>query len=472
MPEWIGARVWHILITLVLLGLLGPSPSPEPMREALREAAMAQEGGRPGSALAAVELALEFEPGDLNLHWQAARLAHAAGTPDVALNHLDAADRISPTVAERTCLRADSVLATGDPSAALALWGSLSSVCPDAVNQHRGLAAAYLATGDIVGYERALSQLVELAPGDREALRSLALAKAARVPTESVPLLRAMDQGSENGDPLARSLIRAIEEARLEGNPAYSLAQVGQVLAQHGEWLASTWALQRALELEPDYVEARAYLGMSLDRSGQDGLAELQAAAAAAPQSALPHAFLGLHWRSQGDASKALAELETAAQLNPTDPAIAGELGATYEALGDPQSALAAYLYATQLAPQEPGFWLLLAQFSLRQELQVQTIGLPAARNAATLAPNDPAALDALGYSYLLVGNASLAERILTRSLALAPDRPSSLYHLGLLKLKQGDLTSARQALQSVIDLDPGGNFADLAQRALERVDS
>jgi len=47
MPEWVGARIWHILVTLALLAALKPSPSPGPLRESLRKSVLAQEGGRP-----------------------------------------------------------------------------------------------------------------------------------------------------------------------------------------------------------------------------------------------------------------------------------------------------------------------------------------------------------------------------------------------------------------------------------------
>jgi Flp pilus assembly protein TadD len=140
--------------------------------------------------------------------------------------------------------------------------------------------------------------------------------------------------------------------------------------------------------------------------------------------------------------------------------------------MGEIESALATYRVATDLAPREPGFWSLLAGFSMRRELDVETIGIPAARNAAALAPQDPATWDTLGYGYLLTEDLDMADRILMRALDLSPERPSTLYHLGLLRLYQGNLGAARAALRSAIDGDPGGPIGDLAQRALDRVDS
>jgi tetratricopeptide (TPR) repeat protein len=469
MPEWVGARIWHILAALVVVAALNPSPAPGRLRSSLQASALALEGGRPAAALVALEDALVFEPRDPALQWQAASMALAADDMDAVLQYLDAADSLAGPSAKGACLRGDALQAKGDPQGALSVWPSAPSSCPDAAQHLRNLASAYLAIDDARGYEAALSSLVELTPQDATALRALAIAAATQDPETAEAHLRAADQADPEGGVVVRALIRSIDEARAEDSPAYTLAQVGQVLAQNNEWLFASWAFQNALQAEPDYVEARAYLGLALDRTGRDGLPDLEAAAAAAPRAAQPHAFLGMHWQMSGEPSRALTELEMAARLAPDDPAIAAEMAAAYDALGETDSALTAYRRATDLAPRQPGFWLLLAGFSTGHELQVRTIGLPAARNAVALAPQDPAGWDALGDCYLLSGDLAMADRILTRALELAPQRPSTLYHVGLLRLYQGDLAAARAALQSAIQGDPDGPIADLAQRALDR---
>jgi Flp pilus assembly protein TadD len=472
MPEWVNARIWQILASLALLALLNPSPSSGLLRESLMASAVAQQDGRPAAALAALDDALALQPFDPALHTQAAALAFAADEMDAALRHLDLAEGLAGPNPERTCLRGDALFAKGDPAQALSAWQSFPSPCPDSPEHVRDLAAAYLSLRDPRGYEDALMSLVALVPEDAKALRDLGITVATRDPEAAEVRLQAADQAVPGGDALVLALVHAIDEARLEASPAYTLAQVGQVLAQNSEWLFASWAFESALQVQPDYVEARAYLGLCLDRIGGNGLSDLEAAVAAAPEASQPHAFLGMHWRMSGEPSKALTELETAARLSPDDPAIAAELGATYDALGDTDSALVAFRTATDMAPRQPGFWLLLASYSMRHELQIPTIGLPAARNATALAPQDPAGWDTLGYCYLLSGDLAMADRILTRAHDLAPNRPSTLYHLGLLRLYQGDLTAARSALQSAIDSDPGGPIADLAQRALERAGS
>lgn len=472
MAEGFGQRIWHVFAALVLLAALNPSPSPGILRESLQQAAQAQQGGRPQAALIALQPALALEPLDPALHWQAADLASASDDLDSVVRHLNVFEALVGVTGPSRCLRGDVLLKQGDAAGAIALWRGAPTACPDYESHYRNLASAYLALDDPTGYEQALASLASVTPQDGATLRALALTIAARAPDQAEAALRAADRAGPQGDPLMRALIRTIGEARLEDDPAYSLAQVGQTMAQANEWRYASWAFKNALALEPDYVEARAYLGLSLDRTGRDGLAELEAATAAAPDAAQPHAFLGMHWRMNGQIPQALNELQAAAKLAPSDPAIAAELAATYEASGDLQSALAAYRIATDLAPQQSGFWYLLAAFSIRNELHIEAIALPAARNATALAPDDPAAWDSLGYCYLLSGDTDMADRMLARSMALDPARPPTLYHLGLLRLYQGDLAAARAALQSAIRADPGGSIADLAQRALDRVGS
>jgi tetratricopeptide (TPR) repeat protein len=265
-------------------------------------------------------------------------------------------------------------------------------------------------------------------------------------------------------------LIQTIEEANLSHNPSFTLAQVGQTLARNSEWQAAAWAFQNALNLNPEYVEVEAYLGLVLDRSGGDGYPHLRNAVEAAEMAPLPHIFLALHWQIQGDVDRAREELELAAQLDPSNPVVAAELGAAYAAIGEFPAAISAYQLATEYAPEEPNFWMLLAQFSLNHEIEVGSLGLPAARNAMVLDPNLAPALDALAYGHFLEGDFYLAERLISRAIQVQPRRALTQYHLGLISQAKGKIERATRALEFAILLDKEGGVAQLAERALNRI--
>ena len=144
-------------------------------------------------------------------------------------------------------------------------------------------------------------------------------------------------------------------------------------------------AFENALVQDPEHTEARAYFGLALDRSGQNGLPQLELAVAQAPQAALPQMLLGKHWLIMGEPERAIKAYEQAAALAPDDPMLAIDLGAAYAAAGDLPSAKSAFQYATNLDPDDPALWSLFAQFSLDYEIELNEIGLPAARRAVVL---------------------------------------------------------------------------------------
>lgn len=464
------APCWpHILLAVALVLVLSPSPMPWPLVDSLRSATSALTSGQPNEAVEAFETAIAFEPEMGALHPLAAAASLAGGDAARAVDHLRAADRLLPPDPSRQCLLGIALQESGDVPGAVATWQSQSETCWQQPGILDRLAQIAIDSDDRAAAEAMLESLARLQPADSQPQLRLALVIATRRPEEALPHLRSADALTPGGNLLAQALVRGITDAQAEAQPAYTLAQVGQALARQGEWRLAAWAFESAIDLEPGYVEARAYLGLALDRAGGDGLAQLQAAEAAAPSAALPHLFLGMHWHALGQMQPALAELMTAADLDPSNPAITAELGGVYADLGDVQPALAAFRTAAALAPQEPGFWLLLAEFSLSREVEVEAVGLPSARNAAVLNPHDPAAIDALGYACLLVDDFGLAERFLIRAVELDPLRARTQYHLGLLRLSQGDTATATLALQTAVRLDPEGQVGDLALRTLQR---
>jgi Flp pilus assembly protein TadD len=384
----------------------------------------ASEHSQYAKALAAYEDILLFCPLLTSLHVSAAQNALAAGKPEKALEHLEAANSHNPADHSLACLRANTLLAQGNLQGAKQIWQEAKTECPGTLSN----------------------------------LRNLGMLTATQSPEQALAHLRLADDLYPEGSPIACDLIQTIEDSRVTNQPAFTLAQVGQAFTRYEEWQFSKWAFRKALDLESTYIEALAYLGLVLDLSGEDGLETLNAAASAAPNE-------------HNQPEQALHALEKAANLAPDDPTVAALLGDAYADLGDYQSARSAYLRATELSPQEPKFWLILANYSLDHKIEIETLGLPAARNAVALDPIDPASKDALGYAYYLLGNFPLAERILHQSIELDPQRAITQYHLGLLRLAQDDFPGAYSAFQTAILLDPDGLAGTLSARTLAHLE-
>jgi tetratricopeptide (TPR) repeat protein len=467
LPEWLTSRFPHLIVIFGILLSLSPSPVPLPWVDTLNQAVIALQEGQAQIALGKIDQALTIEPEAATLHVSAAQSALAAGQPGSGLAHLDQAEAVLGENAERRCLRAALLLEAGQPAAALQLWQRPGEACQQPLRQLQDMLKAELALDDPAGSEAILQKMVAANPADTTGSRQLALVIATRDPQAALSRLRLLGQTSTTADPLSTSLITAIEEAQISGDPAFVLARVGQTLAKYGEWQMAKWAFRHALDLDPNYVEVRASLGHAVDQTGGDGLPELQAALEAAPGAIMPELYMGMHWLSRNQPARALTLLSQAQAGDPANAAISLQLGSAHAALGDINAALLAYWQAAELAPDQAGFWLILARYSLANEVLVQSIGLPAARNAAVLDPHDSAALAVLGYATFLNGEPNLAERLLYRALTARPADPEILFRWGMVEDALGNSERAVQAWHEVISLDPAGPAAELARRAL-----
>ena len=458
-------RGLHIAAVLILIVALGATAYPVSFVDSLEAAATAIQAGRADLALPALTNAIALEPDVPDLHLLAAQGALTADELDQASEFLDQLPGSDPLI---ECLELDAALRAGMIESALAQLPGTN--CPEQTAMLYQEADLFIESSDYEEAIELLESLLNSVPATPEASQKLGTLLALHDPEAALSHLRLAVDLDRRVASFANELIEVIETARSDENPAFTLAQVGQALARAGNWPMAATAFENALMQNPEYTEARAYFGLALDRSGQDGLPQLELAIDQAPQAPLPMMFLGKHWLIRGKPERAIDAYEQAVALAPKDPLLAIDLGAAYAAAGDLPSAKMAYQYATDLAPNDPTLWSLLAQFALDYEIELNEIGLPAARRAVMLQSKDAAALDRLGYTHFLLGNGTLAERFLVEAIQADGNLASAHYHLGLLKLSAGDLVGGRAALFIAVALDPDGRFGSLAQRSLENL--
>jgi tetratricopeptide (TPR) repeat protein len=457
-----------LFLAFASLLALNPTPTPRALVLSVVDAAQALADGRPMDAAAEFEAALELEPSNASLHFHAAQSYLLASDAERALSHLDAAEELSADEAALQKLRGEALLALGDLQGATISWENAGQDLPLPEEILRSLAHTYLDLGKAAEAYTAFGDLVALLPEDVDALVHLGLLAASGTPADAGEFLDLAKQHSRSAHPLVQDLINSIEVGLESESPAYQLALVGQTLLRHDEWELAEYAFRGALLADPDFVDAQAFLGLVLFELGEDGLPYLLLAIETAPDAMLPHILLGMHYLDIGETEEALRELNAAADLDASNPAILAQLGAAFDASGEVDKAMSAYRGAAELVPDNPDFWLLLAQYALSKEIDVQSIALPAARNAIALKPRNAQGLDALGYGYYLLGNFPMAERMLSSSVQLDPSLALTQYHLGLLRLAQDQISRARAALQTAVLLDSGGPIAAMAQLTLD----
>lgn len=463
------ARALHLVVATVVLLALAPTPQSQLVRSWVNRARSSLLAGHPSAAEVQLAALLVFEPDSPRVRLATANAALNAGKAAEAAALLEAVSPPADLAAPWHCLQARAVVAAGKVQDVKAVASQLADSCPPDVPEWQDLVESALRNGETGDALTAADAWVEMDPESELAALDQSLAAALIHPQSALPSLRKILAANPNPPTLVLDLDRTIEDSMATQDPAYRLAQVGQTLARNNRWDLASLAFQAALNLEPNYIEAQAYLGLSMDHLGQDGGTLLQSAAAAASRAALPHAFLGWHWATHGEPKKAAAELAAASTLEPDNAAIAAQLGAAEEALGDMQAARQDYEKAVQLQPKSAGFWLILARFSLDNEIDVAHLGLAAARQAALLSPGDPDAFDDIGLAYYLQGEPRLAVHMCSHALNLDPSSPSALYHLGLAALAMGDTQRAAGVLRAAAQFDPGGPYAELAQRALSK---
>lgn len=463
------SRAAVLIPALGLLMLIAPTPFPVQFAGQLQAARTALRAGRPDLALPPLEQALAREPALAGISLDMIEVALGAERPDLAIGLIEALPASTRQSDQVACYQARAAIQSDDWRAAIDQIEAAGRQCRQPLEQLNQLAAELTRDGDYEGARTLLDELIRVNPGSPLQHYRLGLLEATRRPELALSHLAVANE-LDPELPVPSDLVRAIQTGLDSGEPAYALAQAGQSLARAGEWAMAAEALGNALAIDPDYTEARAYLGLALDRSGGDGLEQLELAVSEAPEAALPHQLLGRHWRLHGEPALALAEFEMAASLAPEDPLIAVDLGAGYAAVGDLPAARAAYLHATELSPNDPVVWLLLAQFSVDFEVELVQLGIPAARRAIALQPDSAEAVDLLGYAYYLAGRWELASRFLGRALELDPQVATAHYHMGLLQLSRGQVSAGKRALQQAWNLDPEGRIGNLALRSLENL--
>jgi tetratricopeptide (TPR) repeat protein len=470
MFEILRLRSLHLLGIIMISLLLSPTPINRAALNHYTSAKTAASSGKMESALAHLEELLEYYPENARYRISAAELAFAAGDYNRSLQHLSAIEADAQNRQDIICIQAEALLALGNPTEAFEFWELADHQCPFFIQDLRPLVDELIEEDELEEAEHILRILSKYRPQDADVHLWLGMILATHAPEEALTSLRLADDLSHNENILAQQLYRTIEDARAFDHAAYTLASIGRYFAGMANWHFAARAFQNAVLIQPDFAEAYAYLGLSKDNLDENGIIELLEAVELAPDLALPHITLGLHWLNKSKNDMAMNEFERAFALDPNNPAILVQIGAVYEAKGEIPNALQVYQAAAEIDPQDPNFWLLLAQISLQYEFEVSEIALPAARNALALNPLEAPALDALGYSYYLLGDMNFAEKYLHRAVELDPECASAQYHLGLLKAHQNESEAAIAAFELAQALDPDGGIGFLAYRSLETI--
>jgi tetratricopeptide (TPR) repeat protein len=416
------------------------------------------------------EAAQAFESAARQLPWRP-DIWEMAGMAAYSDSDFSSASRLLQIAHEKDTLSASgweamgsSLWKTGDQDSAVSAWLQGSRQYPQEPQLWDRLAGAYHELADYDAEQSALETRLLIAD-DAGAQYRLGLLLMFSDAKEAAAALDAATALNPDVQPATLTLKAALS-AR-EDDPARHLVLIGRSLGLVQEWALAARSFTLALEADPANAEAYAWLGESRQHLDLDGRAELDAALPLGQNNSVVHALRGLYWRRQGNSGLSLAEYSRAAQLEPQSAALESLLGEAYAVNGDLVAALKAYQAAVQLAPTDSTYWRLLSLFCADNGVQVLDVGVPAGLKAVELAPKDPQALDALGWSNAQVGYLIKAEGSLLQALEEDPEFAPAHLHLGITYLRWGNNNLAQEHWKKAVQIDGNGPTGQLAARLL-----
>jgi tetratricopeptide (TPR) repeat protein len=316
-----------------------------------------------------------------------------------------------------------------------------------------------------------LTALTRLDPKNSELAYLLAVHLASQNPIEALEWIKRAAELDGIDLSSLLNLERKLMVATLADSPAVQALIAGQGLADMGEWELAKAAFERSTKLEPGYAEAWAFLGEARQRidppEPEAALDDLQNAIRMNPDSVSAITMLALFRQRQGEIQKAQDLFRTAAILEPQNPAWYAAMGSLAGIQGELKDAEWYYRYAVDLAPQQSLYYNLLANFYIRNQIQIQEKALPAATKAVEIEPNNLENLNTLAQVYLLLDDQAQAMKILQSAVQLDPQFAKAHYTLGMTYLFQGQTELAYNHLLQARKTAQDSATLEQAQRAL-----
>lgn len=331
------------------------------------------------------------------------------------------------------------------------------------------LAYIYREQKNLAAEQSSLENQTRLDQTDAYAAYRLGMLLMLSAPEDAVEELNRASTLNPEVDSAVQTLVAALAVSENQSDLSMKMVIIGQAFGVVQDWSLAQQAFAQAIQLDETNAEAWVWLGEAKQQNGQDGSVELSQALRLDRHSVSIRAIRALYWNRQGKYEQMLAEYMLAAGIEPENPRWQAGMGEAYAKLGDLVSALNAYQRAVELAPTDAEYWRLLAAFCAENGVQVEEIGLPAAQQALSIEPNDPAVLDVLGYAFLSTGRFTSAEQALMQAIDLTPDYYPAHIHLAMTYLAQGNMPAAYNTLTFVRDSDGSGTYAEIASQLLDK---
>lgn len=436
----------RIVLVFVLGWLLQLNPLALPYQNAIQNAHQAETQNNSEQTRAAIQQILAFCPWQRDAWLQLANLEQANGNWQAAIDAFLKADALHALNASQKQNLAELYSLRGNfESATAILIVLLQDPLPDS-GVFANLAALQLQSNNPGQAKETLLLWANTYPADAQALYQLGILTSLDDPQQALAYLTRAAEIT----PAYQSALDTLKPVLAfpdNEHPAYQQVVLGRMLGRLQEWNVAEKAFRNAIALLPEYAEALAFLSEALYQTGRDGSMEMQQAIGFNPDSVLCNALWAVQQRRLGNPDIALVALYRAVNLKPEQGIWQFEIGSSLVELDLVSEAYPHFLTAAQLEPDNPLFWMALANYSAATGIHLRDSGLPAARKAIILAPQNPDALDTMGRTLIALGDLENASRYLQAALELEPAHASAHLHLAQVFLNLGESQLALQHL-------------------------
>ncbi|MBW4332062.1 tetratricopeptide repeat protein [Stakelama sp. CBK3Z-3] len=220
----------------------------------------------------------------------------------------------------------------------------------------------------------------------------------------------------------------------------------------------ATLLARGSLLMDPQYDRARLTLADALSREGADSAAE-HALATIGPDSGISRMAKVERRAVLSRAGQADQALELAKALASDDSATVEDVRAYGDLLADAErysQAADAYGRAIAMTDGSAGWALYLQRGGALEQAGDWQAALPLLEKAVEMAPDEPVALNYLGYARVERGeDVAKAQAMLERALKLKPDDPSITDSVAWAYYKQGRVAQAVPLLEKAAQAEP-----------------
>ena len=250
---------------------------------------------------------------------------------------------------------------------------------------------------------------------------------------------------------------RTAEPPRPVGPADVTVAQrvrAGEVLREAGQLDAALAEFNRALEINPDYVDA--YLGVgSVERDRrqyQEARSTYQTAVRLDGFNFDARYYLGLMQQVLGETGQAIFQYQKAIEINPDDAAAHRDLATAYLQVGNVEQARVHGERAVELDRGSQAAWAnLAATYSILERYEE---ALNAYRYATELGEIDEPVLLGLGDTHLKLGNVPRAVNTL-QSLVLKWPSATAFERLGYAQFRSRRFEDAERSYRRALTFNP-----------------